>query len=142
MQLVIGRDLEIRGYRGTDEGFVYGSWLKHYWDIVEHDMRKSIFMQYHHKVIEGILERGSVRVACSSVDDDQIIGYMVIEGSILHYVYVKSPFRKSGVCKLLVKDVGLRSPLVVTHKTTFLPYLRIATEYNPYLRYTWVEQRK
>ena len=128
--------LKIRQFRPEDEGFVYSSWLNNYWGSHNHDMTKTVFMAGHHNVIEKILQREGIEIliAANIDDDEQILGYLVREGNVLHYLYVKSPFRRSGISAALLEEADFSQPVILSHKTVYCDYLKIKTTFNPYLR--------
>ena len=41
----------------------------------------------------------------SDDDEDLIFGYIVFEPHIMHYVYVKEPFRNYGIGKRLIQEI-------------------------------------
>lgn len=47
----------------------------------------------HGRVIEQLLARSKVVVACNPEKPEQILGYVVAEQGVLHWLFVKSPFR-------------------------------------------------
>lgn len=54
--------------------------------------------------IKSLLERPGVvvRLAVLSDDDDVVLGWSLMEGSTLHYVYVNREYRKTGIGTTLV----------------------------------------
>jgi hypothetical protein len=71
-----------------------------------------------------MLKTGDVLIICSEQDEDQIVGYRItgkiLSWSILHYVYIKYPFRKMGLAKQLLADLELGSHVTIC---THLPKL-------------------
>jgi len=130
------RFVKIRDFVLADEYFVYSSWLKNFWLCAKNDgIRKNIFFEGHHKVIEKTLKKSSCLIAAHADDHDQIIGWICTEDkNILHYIYVKSPFRRSGIAELLIAESDLVDTVIVTHETEMLKHLKLRSEYNPYLR--------
>lgn len=51
------------------------------------------YFDEHKKVIARLLERSRVLVACNPLNEGQILGYIVHEPGVLHWVMVKEPFR-------------------------------------------------
>jgi hypothetical protein len=51
------------------------------------------FFDEHGRVVEQLLARSKVVVACNPERPYQVIGYVVAEPGVLHWVFVKSPFR-------------------------------------------------
>jgi len=100
-----------------DKNFILATWLRglYYGDSWFREIRKDIFMENYHKVIENILARPgvSVQVACLKDDPEVILGYSVSRGNTLDWVFIKAAWRGIGIAKsLLPKDLN-----VVTHLT-------------------------
>lgn len=95
----------IRSMEPEDQDFIFNSWIKSYYSLNEHLRNYSPFDYYvgiQHKIIEFILNSPSyeIGVACSEEDISHIYGYVVYEPmkrTILHYLYVKYPYRKLGI---------------------------------------------
>lgn len=112
----------------ADHPFIYNSWLKSFrtYSSWATQVAPTIFFANHKMVIAKLLEEAGVLVACNPDLPDQIFGYAVFTqtGSnvtVLHYVYVKHPFRKMGVAGGLVATVRSESnhdkalPMIATH---------------------------
>lgn len=77
-------------------------------------------------------------------DQSQIYGYIAhqeIEGTqVVHYCYVKEPYRKLGLAKLLLEQIGVDfdKPFFTTHRTNIVKTIekRHPIVYNPYLAYS------
>lgn len=96
---------------------------------------KDIFMDNYKKVVEALVDSPNtlVNIACLTEDEDVILGYSIlsIDFQTLHYLYVKSAWRKQGIAKRLSPS----SPAFVTHLTaqgaSLLPKLNGAV-FNPF----------
>lgn len=99
--------LSIRHANDTDIPFIFSSWLKSFRDsgLLVRAIPHTIYFTNHHKLLQKLIKRSTVYVACSPTDSSQIYGYIVaeyIEGTfVLHFIYVKHSFRKLGVGKAL-----------------------------------------
>lgn len=112
-------------------------------------VRRDVFFDYQQRLIEALLRRPKtqVLVACQYNDADLIFGYLVGEPPrILHWVYVKKPFRNSGIMARLIKAAGYSTTLedcVFTHLTNSLISLckagKIEATFNPYAGYERIE---
>lgn len=102
--------VKIRAATDADISFIFNSWLKSFkpFGAVCAHVQDSIYFHNHHKLIERILQRTTPIVACSVEDENDIMGYIVvevIEGTYCyHYVYVKKPFRNLGICNALIAE--------------------------------------
>lgn len=139
-----GSDFAVRPARRSDAAFVASSWLRSYRDapaVVAVPSRTYFYWQ--HRVVEALLARSAVLVACSPDDPDTIVGWAcaeAMEGAlVLHYVYVKHDFRRYGVARALVRALQEAEPgsgqLFATHATR--KALRVMRDngvfYNPFL---------
>lgn len=129
-----------------DVNFIFNSWLKSYQSSVSAKLLSpTIYFQFHHKVIEQLLQRCAVVVACQQQDPTQVYGYLVYEVvddvPVIHYAYVKHAFRQMGIYSLLLAATTLssRNQAFYTHEThTALKLIRaksLPMVYNPYLAY-------
>lgn len=113
----------IRPAKEADRNFIFASWLRglYYGSEWFREIPKEIFMENYHKVIEHILARAQVSVACLKDDEDVILGYSVHNGDKLHYVFCKKAWRTIGIGRALI-PVGTTT---VTHLTkSAISYLR------------------
>lgn len=91
------------------------------------------FFNYHHRLIERILDRAACIMARS---EGVIVGYIVFEPGIVHYVYIKQAFRTLGIATSLFKSSGLDiDTCCYTHSTKVGRELaeKNGLSYNPYL---------
>jgi hypothetical protein len=110
----------IRPIEPEDVAFVICSWLEGYWDDgpFELVMPKSQWWRRWHVVIENILadERCKTLIACNPENEEQLYGFVSARPpDILHWVYVKQPYRGNGIAKELELDAGLRLPFRLSH---------------------------
>jgi hypothetical protein len=83
--------------------------------------------------VARLLQRSSCRVAYDAMAEDSLVGFIVFEGSIGHFRYVrggKNGFRGLGVAKLLAKDLTIT---VCTHRSQGHAPGRMTQPYNPFL---------
>jgi hypothetical protein len=134
--------ITVRPYDGKNVGereFVLACWLRgvFYGDTFFSHMKKSIFMEHYHKVLERFIDNPGVDIQMAVLQDDPqvILGYSVARKSakgeqVLDWVFVKSAWRKIGIAKMLVPpDVVL-----VTHLTRLGRALKPeGVEWNPFV---------
>lgn len=75
-------------------------------------------------MIEAILKKPSFRCLIAHVEGepDIILGYLayeVVNGEpkVVHYCFVKEPFRRMGIARLLFKYAELEKDFFITHFT-------------------------
>lgn len=102
----------IRPARPADVPLILSSWLRSYHDApgVENIPNDVYFADTgHHGIVTRLLATAQTFVACAEDDSDNIQGWACDGGqSLLHYVYVKAPFRRIGIAKLLLGGYGGR----------------------------------
>lgn len=111
----------IRLKESKDEPFIYNSWLQS--NKSRHpNIPSSDYYSLYKKIIADVLYKSIVVIACDPQDPEFIYGYAVIrpidDVKIIHYVYVKKPFRRFGVAKKMLEsqEINLRDPIVITAK--------------------------
>lgn len=118
-------DIMLRAAKPSDVPFLTSTWLKSYRDApAVRGVPNRVYYYYHHKVLEALLTRCTVMVACYDHTPDQILGYVCAElfdsALVVHYVYTKQTFRGFGVARKLVKhliDAEKPPAVLYTHKT-------------------------
>lgn len=95
----------IRDYRPEDKAFIMSTWLRglYYGNQFYALMEKNTFMDVYKQVLEALLQRSIVKVACLVEDQDVILGYIVLSNDVntIHWVFIKQAFRKQGIAKSL-----------------------------------------
>lgn len=112
----------IRPAEATDRAFLIATWLNNYRRESYFAARicDAVFFSRHHEIVDELLRRSTVSVACDPQDKDCILGYMVWEPDALHWIYVKKSFRKLGIARELFRHSKLPEDLdgvQVTHAT-------------------------
>lgn len=114
-------EILLRQLTADDIPFLYDSWLNSYRDspFFSKKIRSSIFFKFHRKIVSKLLEKSQVIIAAAKEDPDIIIAYIVFDETkrILHYVYVKEPFRHLGIASKLLDIAALHKMELATHFT-------------------------
>ncbi len=99
----------------------------------------NMFDQVQTALIEQLLARGmKIDVITPSNRPQQVMGWIAYEAdpkapgkSLVHYLFVKAPFRRRGLANTLLRHVGNDDGrFVYTHETSFARYWRKAY-HNP-----------
>lgn len=126
----------------TDLPFVYMSIVKTlmkstHWGWLSADF----LIKHHNSYIENCLKRPTTKLVIAHPHDDPptILGFLLAEPkSILHFVYVKEPFRRYGLAKAMLERLGmvLDKHCIFTHYTddaaTVLKAGKYKCRYYPY----------
>lgn len=132
--------IAIRPARPEDIPFIYSSWLKSYkhGSNFGKSTRSTIFFENYREIIDEILISANIVVACLPEDANVILGYLVHDGSVFHYCFIKQTFRRMGLASMLKSAVCATDPVVYTHETNILKEIdtnKRNMEYNPFLLY-------
>jgi hypothetical protein len=94
-----------------DAGFVYATFPKGVYYSAINDIKtpKDKWFKDFYSYTKNILGHAAVNIASTDNCVDTIIGYVIIKGTELEWIYVKELFRKQGVAKLLLKNVKIES---------------------------------
>lgn len=125
----MGLPITIREGQDSDRNFMLNSWLLSYRTSNGFPrMPKSVYYGVYEPKFRQLLSMSTCWVACPENDSDAIVGYIVSDPRI-HWVYVKYPYRKMGVAKLLLAKVN-SDPIKFTLYTRAIEMLD--------KRYEWV----
>jgi hypothetical protein len=108
--------------------------------IYETHLRKQVidpsaFRFYYPPLIQETLLRSTIRVACLKEDQDVCLGYSVFEEDILHFVFVKSNFRRLGLATLLMPKT-IKTVTQMTSKGYLMMKRRFPeASFNPFAFY-------
>lgn len=126
--------INVRPNRQEDLNFIYSTWLnglKYGNDLFSLIPPKIYFSEYS-KILETLIHADTteVKVAALIEDPDVIIGYSVLHPPhILHWIFVKPPWRKIGISKLLIPN----TITTITHITKLALSIKPqAYEFNPF----------
>lgn len=137
--------VQIRRATKRDIPFITSSWLKSFRDgYFARGIPNTTYYYHHHRILEQLLPRGITLVVCNEEDPDQILGWcnaeVVDTALVLHYVYIKHPFRKFGLAKRVVElllETEKPPAVIYTHKTPTASKIMKDRDfnwiYNPYL---------
>lgn len=108
----------IRPYRPEDHNFVLATFLRglYYGNEFYGMMPKQTFMDNYKNVVEALIPRSHIAVACLKEDPDVILGYSMMskDYTTMHWIFVKAAWRKKGIGKSLLLSV----PSMYSHFTT------------------------
>lgn len=115
------------------KNLIYATWLRSYQasSPATKTIPREQFFSGHHQVLDRIFSRSpEVRLAVLPEDPEVVLGWLVREKSIVHYVYVKPAFRRYGIARALL---GEQPWDTYTHHTYALRELPIShATHNPY----------
>lgn len=113
-------EVRIREFREEDKAFIADSWKKSFrWSPCSKWISNGAYYGEMNKRVDDLLSRGRTLVACNPVSDDHIVGWVCVEGDVVHYLYVKTPMRGNGYAKELLRSAigSIPKPLKISHWT-------------------------
>lgn len=134
----------VRALQEMDLPFVFSSWLRSYKEqsAFAKRIKNDVYYFWHHQMIEVILKKPSMRGIVAHVQDepDIILGYLIYEvvngePKVVHYCFIKEPFRRLGIAKLLFAYAELEKDFFITHFTYLVEPIinkREDITYDPY----------
>jgi hypothetical protein len=99
-----------------------------------------ITLYYHDTILKKNLPNMSIMVACDPLAPSSVWGWCAYSPEVLHYVYVKSAFRRMGIGGSMIRDLldnGIFSDsgqICCSHRTAglFRAWPRVRWLWNPY----------
>lgn len=117
--------VKVRAGQPGDRSYILRTWISSYTHSpLARALGNSYFKSYA-PVVERQLARSVVRVACMADEPGAIVGFAVVEPelSTVHYVAVRSNWRKRGVASLLLSKEIQRQDVVYTHSCP--PFVKV-----------------
>ena len=96
--------LVVRKSKEEDKAFIYSTMLRGLYYGCDYftSIDKQAFFANYPRVLDRLLDVADVSIACLADDEDVIVGFSITRPNIIDYCFVKTPFRKQGVAKLLL----------------------------------------
>jgi len=105
-----------------DDPIVYDSWAGSLADELEitEEREKKRFKRGQFPVLRELVAHGRVLVATSRKDLDRVVGWICYEpADVLHFVFVKKPYRQFGVARQLIEAAGMPDVARASHFTSW-----------------------
>lgn len=116
-------DIMLRNVAESDMDFIYDSWMRSFRKAGANKLIPDDFYKaWHSTNIEKTLKSGSkILIACSADNIDSVLGwlcYTEYDGEpVVHFIYVKSKYRLSGMAKVLMRKAGFTDSIICTSIT-------------------------
>ncbi len=133
--LPCGLAVGLRDATPEDESFIFSSWLVSFRENGDWPRRisKGRYFAEHKITVMKLLAVSSTLVACNPDKPGQILGYVVHQGrNILHWLYVKEPFRRDGLATRLLTEAQA-TDADCSHWTSAAAALGARLRYDPFL---------
>ena len=125
-----------RPVEAADAPWIYSSWLRTYERSVRARDAGAAYWDGHHAAVAAVLQNPDARgiVAVVPESPGTILGWIVYEPNVLHYLHVKDGFRRAGLGRALLQ--GAMPVGYYTHRTksgeAFLTGVLSEAKYDPY----------
>ncbi len=139
--------IAIRPAKDSDYGYVLKTWSIDYHKTHPTTfIPNSVYVPYQTKIINNILAKCQVDIACIDDEQDIIVGYLISQpmnkdNVIIHWGQVKGIFRRMGVIKDMLKNLQVGDKnIVVSHYFSLFKDLK--EKYNLIFDPTLLEEYK
>lgn len=128
----------------SDVEFMLKTWLREYRRAVPRSFPDRLYYNEFQKVILALTRKSDARVICAADDSNFIAGFVVgnvypeAQTAVVHFAYVRPPFRRSGLATAALEDMGYAPgmEIVATHWHPHLDRFRLSNLiYNPHVLY-------
>lgn len=126
-----------RRSRDEDRAFVLSTWLRSYKARgMAYGVDSASYYAGQRVVAERLLDALGATVACADDDDDVIYGWIVSDGQIVHYAYIKRELRHCGLEECLLSEAGVDPGKPATQSHLIPAFSDLEMAYDPYLLVT------
>ncbi len=124
----------VRAMVAGDMNYIRSSWMR---SSCSSKLARAMGVEHYRRDVRGLVEmlltRASVLVACSDQDDATLLGWLAYERpAIVHYAYVREELRRNGVATAMLAAAGLQDGLVATFWTDCVRDLPVKWRYSPF----------
>ena len=101
---------------------------------------RGIHLRHHDTLLKKLFPFTDITLICDPDSRDTVWGFSVSEVDCLHFIYVKSAFRRFGLGSWLLRETGLwGDEVVMSHRTPALyrAWPGIRWLWNPYRMMAW-----
>ena len=101
---------------------------------------RGIHLMHHDTLLKQLFPFTDITLICDPDSRDTVWGFSVSEVDCLHFIYVKSAFRRFGLGSWLLRETGLwGDEVVMSHRTPALyrAWPGIRWLWNPYRMMAW-----
>ena len=136
--------VQVRPVSVSDWAFIYDTFVKSA-SIGQVKLRPELYkrgravsrlqkaLAYRIDVLRG--RKAPFALACDPTDPDLLMGWASGEGTVLHYIYIKTAYRRQGIARQLVGTLGLASQSNLSYSVRTLTSEVIAEAHPGQLTY-------
>lgn len=133
-------DVYVREAKMDDLNFIKNSWIKSFEKYMR-SVPRPFYFAGQNKLAIQLLGKSRCYVAANPDNLEQIFGWILFEKlagtEVMHYIYVKHPYRRYGIGSQLLKMMrsDVIEPCIATFWTNYMDFIKDKWNvvYNPYL---------
>jgi hypothetical protein len=126
-----------RDSRDEDRAFILSTWMRSYKGRgMSGGVDAAAYYAGQRVVAERLLDAHGATIACADDDDDVIYGWVISDGQIIHYGYIKRELRNCGLEECLLSEAGVDPGRPATQSHLIPAFAGIDLAYDPYLLVT------
>lgn len=124
--------INIRPAKPTDLNYVVSSWIRSVRGQYPYKLFcKPAMTKYSDRVQRMVYGSSQVTIACDEKDEDVVLGWIAHDPGVLHFAWVKYPFRRNGFGKQLFTSVFADCEcLYYTCHTSSITHARLDKKWN------------
>lgn len=96
------KEVLLRPCETQDRGYILEHWVRAHSHTADAFHAGQNFMPGMWATAESILDRARCLVACAAADRSVILGFAIVEGNVVHYVYTRPDVRHQGIATQLL----------------------------------------
>ena len=131
----------------SDVEYLLKTWGREHRRALPRALPDRLFYPEFQKIMYSLVSRTDARVICAAEDPNYIIGFVIGEvhadaqTAVIHFAYVRSPFRRAGFTRAALEDMGWRPgyEIVASHWSDYVARFDLKAlniVYNPYILYS------
>lgn len=128
----------------SDVEYMLKTWLRKMRAAYPRQLPDRLYYNDFQAVILALTRKADARVICSADDPSYICGFVVgtvypdAETAVVHFAYMRSPFRRMGLVTKALEDMGFKNTyeIVATHWHPYMDRFRLSNLiHNPWVLY-------
>lgn len=109
------KEVLLRPLEQADRGYILEHWVRAHSHTADAYHAGPNFMPGSWTTNEAILNRARCLVACAAADRSVILGFAIVEGNVVHYVYTRPDVRRQGIATQLLGPLLTKKAMRFSH---------------------------
>lgn len=102
----------VRAHVRDDEAYVFDTWRQDFAQdskLAKFDRGVYFCLMPRHARALTLQRNVQIRIACDAEDEDTIVGFAILSGPTLHYLYTRKTLRGHGIARRLLDGIEVKS---------------------------------